>query len=109
MSSTNKFIISLVHLDRAMFTISSPMGLRSNTKLLMFDMVLKEWSINPTPSNLGSTFSLAMARFISENSWALFKYPCKSKDNLYNNNGSLCYRKGNLYCNKGSSRNFNGK
>jgi len=61
-------------------------------------MVLKEWLINLTPSNMYSTSSLAMAKFSLGISWELFKYPCSSKDNLYNNNGSLCYHKGNLCC-----------
>jgi len=82
MSSTNRFKISLVCLDRVMFSINSPMGLRSNTKILTFHMVLMDWLINLTPSNLGSTSSLATARFSSVISWALFKYPCNNKDNL---------------------------
>ncbi len=91
-----------------MSNISSPMKLKSNIKLLMLHMVLKEWLIILTPLSLGSTFSLAhplsrvaMAKFSSEDFQALFKYPCNIKDNLYNNQGSLCYCKGNLCCSKG--------
>ena len=98
-----------VHLDQAMFNISSPMGPRSNTKILMFHMVLKDWLINLIPSNLGNTSSLAMARFNLVISWALFKYPCNSKDSLYNNQGSLFYRKGNLCCSKDFPPNSKGR
>lgn len=91
MSSTNRFRILLVHLDREIFSISSPIRLRSNTKILTFHMLLKEWLINLTPSKLGSTSNLAMARFSSAISQGLLKYPYNNKDNLYNNKGSIFY------------------
>ena len=84
------------------------MGLRSNTKILKFHMVIKDWLINHTPSNLGSTSSLATTRFSAVISRALFKYPCNSKDNFFNNHGSVCYHKGNLCCSKGFPSNNKG-
>ena len=108
MSSTNKSRILVVCLDRAMFSISSLMGLKSKTKIFTFHMVLKDWLINLTPSNLGSTSSLATAKFSLVISWELFKYPYNNKDNFCNKQGNLCCRKGNLCCSKGFLRNNKG-
>ena len=92
-----------------MFNISSPMGLRSNIKIFTFHMVLKDWLINLTPSNLGSTSILATTKFSLVISQALSKYPYNIKDSLYNNQGNLCYCKGNLCCIKGFPHNSKGK
>lgn len=101
MSGTNRFKILVVRLDQIMFNVNSLMGLRSNIKILMFHIILKDWLINLTPSRLGSTSSLDMVRFSSVISQALFKYPCNSKDNFFNNKGNLCCSKGFLHNIKG--------
>lgn len=85
------------------------MGLRSNTKILTFHTALKDCSINLTPYRLGNTSNLAMARFNSVISRALFKYPCNNKDIFSNNQGSLFYRKRNLCYSEGFLRNNKGR